>query len=1153
MKRQEATNTFQEGMVMDFNPLTTPNNVVTNCLNGTLITFNGNEYVLQNDMGNGRVETAYLPEGYVPLGTAELGGIIYIVSYNPLIDKSQIGCFPSPERNITSDEIQTPDITVNDIQFRSGRKVTNTIVKVKLLSNQEDGIFKLNPGDKYTIFSTNSGISNNKSTISDVNSGVHKVDDNPSFVTIHVVSIGEDGKITYLDDSLKWSNENGLDYYIKELTYTSKEQAQKDLDSYRTLVTSAYNIFNSKVSGELALLFELKVIDSFSVAWDANVKDIEGDLDKEATITFNLEWTSSDPRINPSHVVLTNSSEFRGTTEVTKDKVCELPEYTTSEEIPEEPEDTGEQPEHTTRKNDGTDERVSTVVGTFKYKSRDELTDYTWNYQVTPAMKFGELDYLAVKGTINFAEIGSGKINVDEWRYYIQEKSFYLNWGLEAYPEKNKKIEKVIFTFIPFEKVNQSTIITDEEKEQSTEFPQYEVAGKSSYAGNFQEVINFGESSKVSQKGLRKNYLYLVDICAKYGNDYSGWKYRHSYKWLYTTGQWNKQFSAGEETDFSKFTLDDVLNFKPNFVKTDKIIENARTTNLALPNQAPSSLEDKIYAAMGSKILTVNYDSKENQFEDTTSNVTIDIEVVPSEYTELFQFNLQSEDKFNNEISENYITHDDFQIDSDALSTISKYVESKIMPETGINKTTLVDAIKSIVDNNKILKTIDSTALDSFGSTIIGSKESKTINLSVYGAIFSRINANLGDHSVTVGQRIRPVLYEVEDAKDLGLIMSGTTSISPQMVNYFKEGHRDLGSDKPFSFKFGRYKPNGQQEEDPRSSDKKYWNPTDKFTRDYYWDNTPPYTDWLNPWMLQIGGPFQILQYGADFGNDKWSNASVKAGSASINKEWGVWCKTDNGHFVPVQGFSTERDKLSKYIALLLMQIYYVDTDTPPILRCIVEDINRLKTFIETWNIKISSTLEVNEKSESVGLLDSSKNVISLKSLQVACSTLSDEQKRNITYNGKQILNLGSEVFSHSFRVDTDDLYLAYENAKSSTLNSIRNIITMEDQIIDRTSLNSNKLYVYDALTSEFVTLSSKTSDRIKTEGIISVKNGRFLLSSTSGGTKANEICDAIKRVDQEIVLDEDRLLRSKIDFKYETQEGATYRGNSKYKFIGFS
>lgn len=1142
MKRQEATNTFQEGMVMDFNPLTTPNNVVTNCLNGTLITFNGNEYVLQNDMGNGRVETAYLPEGYVPLGTAELGGIIYIVSYNPLTDKSQIGCFPSPERNVTSDEIQTPEITINDVQFRSGRKVTNTIVKVKLLSNPdaEDGIFKLNPGDKYTIFSTNNGISNNKSTISDVldgdkktEVGGHKVDTVPKYVTIHVVSIGEDGKITYLDDSLKWTNENGLDYYIKELAYTSKEQAQKDLDSYRTLVTSAYNIFNSKVSGELALLFELKVIDSFSVAWDANVEDIEGDLDKEATITFNLEWTSSSSEINPSHIVLTESSDFGGVTDVTKDKVCILPEYTN-------------------RKNDGTDERISTQVGTFKYQSKDELTDYTWNYQVTPSMPFGELDYLAVRGTINFAEIGSGKIAVDEWRYYIQENSFYLNWGLDAYPEKNKRIERVIFTFIPFEKVNTGTIITDEDKEPLDSFPQHEVIGKSSYAGNFQEVINFGKSSKVSQEGLKKNYLYLVDICAKYGND-SGWKYRHSHKWLYTTGQWNEQFLAGVETNFSNLTLDEVLDFKPNFHKSDKIFENTIITELALPDEAPQSSENMIYAAMGSKILTVNYDTENKKFDESVPNVNIDIEVVPSKYAELFQFTLMSNDKFNNEISKNYITHDDFSIDSDSLSVISQYVESKIMPDTGIDKTQIIEAIKSIIENNKVTQTVDPTALDSFGSSIIGDKNAKTVNLNVFGAIFSRINADLWDRTVTVGQRVRPILYETEDAEALGLTMTGTSSISPAMINFFKEGHCDLGGGKPFSFQFGRYKWDGTQEEVPQHSSKGSWDPSDGFTRNYYWDDTPPYTDWLNPWMLQIGGPFQVLQYGANFGNDDWSNASVKAGNTSIKSQYGVWCKTDNGHFVPVQGFTSDKNTLAKYIALLLMQIYYVETDVTPLLRCVIKNINRLKTFIETWNVEISSTLRINEKSQSVGLLDSSEKIISLKTLQDSCSSLDEEQKRNITYNGAHTLNLGSETFSHQFRVNTDDLYLTYENAKSTNITAIRDIITMEDPVTTMASLNANKLYVYEEGTKEFVVLSSKTSECIKTGGTIKTTDGRFLLSNPSGGYKSNEVCDAIKRVDEEIVLDEDRLLRSKINFKYETQEGATYRGNSKYKFIGFS
>ena len=97
-----AKNTFGDGLVMDFAPDNTQATCLTHALNATLLTMNGNELSLQNDMGNGRVETAYLPEGYIPVGTCEFGDIIYIASYNPLTNKSQIGCFPSPERNINS-------------------------------------------------------------------------------------------------------------------------------------------------------------------------------------------------------------------------------------------------------------------------------------------------------------------------------------------------------------------------------------------------------------------------------------------------------------------------------------------------------------------------------------------------------------------------------------------------------------------------------------------------------------------------------------------------------------------------------------------------------------------------------------------------------------------------------------------------------------------------------------------------------------------------------------------------------------------------------------------------------------------------------------------------------------------------------------------
>jgi hypothetical protein len=58
------------------------NDSLTNCLNGTLITHNGNEFILQNDMGNGRVESAGLPAGYVPVGMKEFGGIVYVASKN---------------------------------------------------------------------------------------------------------------------------------------------------------------------------------------------------------------------------------------------------------------------------------------------------------------------------------------------------------------------------------------------------------------------------------------------------------------------------------------------------------------------------------------------------------------------------------------------------------------------------------------------------------------------------------------------------------------------------------------------------------------------------------------------------------------------------------------------------------------------------------------------------------------------------------------------------------------------------------------------------------------------------------------------------------------------------------------------------------------
>ena len=99
MSKQEATNGFSKGLNMDLNPISTPNEILTDCLNGTIITYNGNEWNLQNDMGNYSFPGCELPDGFIPIGMKAYGDILYIISYNDNSKLSQIGTFPSPEYN----------------------------------------------------------------------------------------------------------------------------------------------------------------------------------------------------------------------------------------------------------------------------------------------------------------------------------------------------------------------------------------------------------------------------------------------------------------------------------------------------------------------------------------------------------------------------------------------------------------------------------------------------------------------------------------------------------------------------------------------------------------------------------------------------------------------------------------------------------------------------------------------------------------------------------------------------------------------------------------------------------------------------------------------------------------------------------------------
>ena len=135
--RQQEANQFDKGLCLDNNAIAVDNHTLTGALNATMITMNGNELVLQNDMGNSKVDNAALPSGFVPVGIKEFGGIVYVASYNPEKGTSELGCFPSPEQSLESENSGSAKkvITITSEEQTS---------KVQLLD-------MIRPGDKICI------------------------------------------------------------------------------------------------------------------------------------------------------------------------------------------------------------------------------------------------------------------------------------------------------------------------------------------------------------------------------------------------------------------------------------------------------------------------------------------------------------------------------------------------------------------------------------------------------------------------------------------------------------------------------------------------------------------------------------------------------------------------------------------------------------------------------------------------------------------------------------------------------------------------------------------------------------------------------------------------------------------------------------------
>ena len=290
----QAQNTFNEGMVLDNHPLMTPNTVLTDALNATLVTMNGNEMVLQNDMGNAKVENAKLPPGYIPVGMKEYGGIIYIACYNPLTNKGQIGCFPSPQRQKTATQISevTPTFKFPDVTYikeESGEewyKINSLLTKCEIFPK---GTI-IRSGDKFSVglpISSMFGTDNIDftgehyiSNYDNVENGLVKTPMNRMY-TFGVATLDNNGQLRDITNQLKrykggqqvqFSNIDS-DLYKFNCGYWQNEMFTEDKDGLvsselmdQTSVQSKLNTYNSKLFGRLFLYAKYNAIDNVDIS-----------------------------------------------------------------------------------------------------------------------------------------------------------------------------------------------------------------------------------------------------------------------------------------------------------------------------------------------------------------------------------------------------------------------------------------------------------------------------------------------------------------------------------------------------------------------------------------------------------------------------------------------------------------------------------------------------------------------------------------------------------------------------------------------------------------------------------------------------------------------------------------------------------------------
>lgn len=416
---QIAKNNFTEGLVMDMSPEVTQNNCLTNALNATYITMNGNELQLQNDMGNAKFG-AYLPGGYIPLGTTQLGGIVYVISYNPSSNKTQIGSFPSPQTKFLP-SADMEDVSIDPTYF-------NTNLQYKKVYDD----ILMQPGDKFVFYFPNKTEELYKQYLYNPakfpSTALGRPDRRQealySFLKMDVCTVSQEGKLLPLDLRKPYAipNDSSTNAYVP--------------------VENDYNIYSSPVSGNLALVLSKVFCDNATL----QIQALENPDDTESFILkFRYTFWSSDKFFFKS----IRYNIYNNAMDIASDDLTYNDRYSTPQQIDD---------DSTTvawyRNNERTMYKMS-YTNTFL---KNDFDGYDTYLEIQPFRFEGHV--LANKTTklIDISRLGTGDVQLSQYQYKFLDKEIQILFGFDTFLNVNESIKDITINI--YESNNNNPIVS---------------------------------------------------------------------------------------------------------------------------------------------------------------------------------------------------------------------------------------------------------------------------------------------------------------------------------------------------------------------------------------------------------------------------------------------------------------------------------------------------------------------------------------------------------------------------------------------------------------------------------------------------------------------------------------------------------------------